>query len=109
MKTRSCLTCARFTNYRSALLCGDINTRIPKEVDISKGCDRWIEKGDTNWYFMPSEEGFLKKELRIEEDVYNEFMNGNNPYDRMDEERLELAENIKWRRVLECAYLEKRD
>lgn len=102
VKPHSCLTCAKFTNYRSDLLCGDINTSIPKEVDIRKGCDKWVEKGDSNWYFILSEEGFLKKELSVEEeeDIFSEFIYGNNPYSRMSKERLELAEHIKWRRAL---------
>lgn len=100
----SCLTCARFTNYHSDLLCGDINTSIPKEVDILKGCDKWIE-GNTNWYLIPSEDGFIKKVLTKEEEneIYNEFVCGNNPCDRMSEERLELAQHIKWRRLFEGA------
>jgi len=105
VKPHSCLTCARFTNYRSDCLCGDINTRIPKGVDIRQGCDKWEEKGDTNWYFMLSEDGFVKKELSVEEEeeIYKEYMLGNNPCDRMSEERLEVAQHIKWRRVWENA------
>lgn len=105
VKTRSCLNCARFTNFRADLHCSDINTPMPKEVDIRKGCDKWEEKDDTNWYLIPSEDGFVKKELtrEDEDEIYKEFIFGNNPCERMSDERLELAQHIKWRRVLENA------
>lgn len=104
VKLHSCLTCTRFTNYRSDILCGDINTRIPKGVDIRKGCDKWEEKGDTNWYMIFEDCKYIKYELTREEedDILREyFEHSGDSADHMTKERCELAQHIKWRRALE--------
>ena len=102
VKLHSCLTCTRFTNYRSDILCGDINTRIPN-VDIRKGCDKWEEKGDTNWYMIFDGCKHIKHELTREEEdsILGEYFQNVHPGEHMSEERYDLAQHIKWRRVLE--------
>ncbi len=102
--TRSCLTCAKFTNSRAELCCGDLNTLIPKDVDIRKGCDSWKQKGSTNWYMIFDNSKYIKHELTREEeyDILREYFGHlGDSADHMTKERGELAQHIKWRRVLE--------
>lgn len=98
----SCLTCARFTNYCSDLFCGDLNTPISKDI-FRKGCDSGKQKGDSNWYIILTEDGFVKKELSREEEdsILSEYFQNGHPCEYMSEERVELAQHIKWRRVIE--------
>ena len=104
METHSCLTCARFTNSRAALFCGNLNTPIAKDIDIRKGCDRWEQKGNANWYMIFEDCKYIKYELTREEedDILREyFEHSGDSANHMTKERGELAQHIKWRRVLE--------
>lgn len=97
----SCLTCANFSNYNTDLFCGDLNTPISKDI-IRKGCDIWKQKESTNWYMILTEDRFVKKELSREEDsILSEYFQNGHPCEHMSEERVELAQHIKWRRVIE--------
>ena len=99
----NCLTCANFSNYRTGLFCGDLNTPISKD-NFRKGCDSWKQKGSTNWYMILTEDGFVKHELTRDEedDILNEYYGQNgDSTGHMTKERGELAQHIKWKRVLE--------
>lgn len=102
--TRSCLTCAKFTNSRAELCCGDLNTPITKGIDIRKGCDSWEQKGNTNWYMIFDGCKHIKHELTRDEedDILNDYYRQNgDSADHMPKERYELVQHIKWRRVLQ--------
>lgn len=99
----NCLTCARFTNSCADIFCGDLNTPISKDI-IRKGCDSWKQKGSTNWYMILTEDGFVKHELTRDEedDILNEYYGQKcGSADHMTKEKVELAQHIKWRRVIE--------
>lgn len=102
--TRSCLTCAKFTNSRAELCCGDLNTPITKDIDIRKGCDNWKQKGNTNCYMIFDGSKYIKHEVTREgeDDILNEYYGQNgDSANHMTKERYELAQRIKWRRVFE--------
>lgn len=99
----NCLTCANFSNYRTDLFCGDLNTPISKD-NFRKGCDSWKQKGSTNWYMILTEDGFVKHELTRDEedDILHEYYGQKcGSADHMTKEKVELAQHIKWRRVIE--------
>ena len=99
----SCLTCARFTNSRADVFCGDLNTPIAKDIDIRKGCEGWEQKVSSNWYMLFDDCKYIRYELTREEEdnILREYFGSGDSANHMTKERSELAQHIKWRRVLE--------